>query len=257
MRIYLDAVFLLNFLVDYLLLLGTNRLSGFPPGRGRCAWAALVGAVYGAACLLPGMTFLGSLLWRSVFLGLMGAAAFGWGRSALKRTGVFVILAMALGGAAVSIGKGNFWSLILAALGVWLLCRAAFDGAVGTKEYVPIQLSYGGKSLSLTALRDTGNTLRDPITGEQVLVLSAEAAEGLTGLSREQLRHPLETLAKGAIPGLRLIPYRAVGQGSGFLLALRFQDVRIGNHSRSAVVAFATEGLGEGSMYQVLTGGAL
>lgn len=257
MEIYLDIVFFLNFLVDYLLLLGTNRLSGFPPGGARCALAALVGAVYGAACLLPGFSFLGSLLWRGVFLGLLGFLAFGWDRSAWKRTGVFVLLAMALGGIAMSMGRGDFLSLILAAGFVWLLCRIAFGTGVGEQEYIPIRLSYGGKQLNLTALRDSGNTLRDPITGEQVLVLSPWAATQLTGLTREDLAHPLETLARGAIPGLRLIPYRAVGQRASMLLALRFPQVRIGNHTRSAIVAFAPEGLGEGSMYQVLTGGVV
>ena len=63
MVIYLDLVMLLNFLVDFLLLLGTNRLSGFPAGGWRCALAALLGAVFSCGCLLPGMAFLGNLLW--------------------------------------------------------------------------------------------------------------------------------------------------------------------------------------------------
>lgn len=257
MEIYLDVVFLLNFLVDYLLLLGTNRLSGFPPGRARCALSALLGALYGAFCLVPGFSFLGNALWRTVFLGLLGMTAFGWDRGAWKRTGIFVLLAMAMGGVALSMGKGDFPGLILAAGVVWLLCRAGFTGTVGDREYVPIQLSWGGRKLNLTALRDSGNTLRDPITSEQVLVLSADAAQALTGLTREELAHPLDTLAKRPLPGLRLIPYRAVGQTGGMLLAMRFPDVRVGKHRRSAIVAFAPEGLGEGSMYQVLTGGAL
>ena len=46
MEIYLDLVILLNFLVDFLLLLGTNRLSGFPAAIGRCALAAALGALH-------------------------------------------------------------------------------------------------------------------------------------------------------------------------------------------------------------------
>ena len=257
MRIYLDGIFLLNFLVDYLLLFGTNRLAGFPPGRGRCAGAALVGAVYGAACLLPGLAFLGRLPWRLVFLGWMGLLAFGWNVSAVKRTGIFVILAMALGGAAVSAGSGNFVSLILTAAGVWLLCAAAFGEGIGGREYIPVKIGWKGKQLTLTAMRDTGNTLRDPVTGEQVLVMSPDAAGILTGLTRQELKQPLETLEKAPIPGLRLIPYRSVGQVGGFMLAMRFPDVIIGKHRRSAIVAFAPEGLGEGSAYQILAGGSL
>ena len=52
-------------------------------------------------------------------------------------------------------------------------------------------------------------------------------------------------------------PYRAVVQGSGMLLALRFDQVKIGSRRQSAIVAFASEGLGKGSTYQALAGGAL
>lgn len=37
MTVYLDVVLLLNFLVDFLLLLGTNRLMGHPLEPGKCA----------------------------------------------------------------------------------------------------------------------------------------------------------------------------------------------------------------------------
>lgn len=253
MEVYLDLLVILNFMVDLLLLLGTNRLSGFPLSPGRCALAAALGGVYSGACFLRGFRFLGSTLWRLVSLTLIALIAFGWNRSALKRGGVFVLLSMALGGIAVSFGRGDFFALILAAGLVWLLCRVAFGERVGGREYVPLELSYGDQTLSLIALRDSGNTLRDPITGEGVLVIGAEAARKLTGLTGEQLRSPLETLARCPLPGLRLIPYQAVGQGGSMLLALRFQQVKIGSRTQSALVAFAPQGLGEGQMYQALS----
>ncbi|MBQ9148903.1 MAG: sigma-E processing peptidase SpoIIGA [Oscillospiraceae bacterium] len=256
MEVYLDLVILLNFLVDFLLLLGTNRLSGFPPEICRTAAAAALGGLYGGACLLPEFRFLGNLLWRMVSLSLMSVIAFGWNRSSVKRAGVFVLLSMALGGIAVSFGRGDFAALLLAAGAVWLLCRAAFGECVGGREYVPLEITYGEKHVNLIALRDSGNTLRDPITGEQVLILSSDAAEELTGLTARQLASPLETLACRPVPGLRLIPYRAVGSAGGFLLGLRFEDVKIGSRKQSAIVAFAAEGLGRGEVYQALTGGA-
>ena len=45
--------------------------------------------------------------------------------------------------------------------------------------------------------------------------------------------------------------------GCGMLLALRFENVKLGSRQQSALVAFAPEGLGKGQMYQALTGGAL
>lgn len=255
MRIYLDLVVLLNFAVDFLLLLGTNRLSGFPSDWKRMTAAALLGGIYGGVCLLPGFHFLGNLIWRTVSLGGIGVLAFGWNRSAGKRCGVFLLLAMALGGIAASFGSRTFPSLLLASLGMWALCRIAFGERIGGREYVPVSITYEGRTVELIALRDTGNTLSDPLTGEQVLVISGSAAGKLTGLTRNQLLHPLETVAERTLPGLRLLPYHAVGSAGGMLLAMRFENVKIGSRRQSTVVAFAAEGLGREEYVQALTGG--
>ena len=255
MVVYMDLVMVLNFLVDFLLLLATNRLAGFPSGTWRCAGGALMGAVYSGACLVPGFRFLGNLLWRCVSLGLIGMMAFGWDASALKRCGIFVLLSMAMGGIALSLGRGDLLSVVLCGVFCLLLSWISFGGQVGGREYVPLKILYEGRSASCIALKDTGNTLRDPVTGEQVLVISLEMANRLTGLTEQQLRHPLETLALRPVPGLRLIPYRSVGNAGGFLLAKRFDDVTIGEKKQSALVAFAVEGLGKGEVYQALTGG--
>ena len=257
MTVYLDLVVILNFLVDYLLLLGTNRLSGFPLGFGRSAVGALLGGVYSGACLLPGLRFLGNGLWRTVSLGCMAALAFGCSPNAWKRGGVFVLLSMAMGGIALSLGSGSFLSLPLAGLSVWLLCKAAFGDRVGGQEYVPVEITGREGPVCLTALKDTGNTLRDPITGEPVLVIDGAAAGKLTGLTQAQLASPLETLATRQVPGLRLIPYRAVGCSSGFLLGIRFDRVKIASRVQGAVVAFAPGRLSGENMYQALIGGVL
>jgi stage II sporulation protein GA (sporulation sigma-E factor processing peptidase) len=253
--VYLDLVMVLNFLVDFLLLLGTNRLSGFPMGSLRCAGGALVGSVYSGACLLPGFRFLGNLLWRCVSLCLISMMAFGWNTGTLKRGGIFLLLSMAMGGIALSVGRGDVVSLVLCGGLCFLLSTVSFGGQVGGREYVPLKISYDGRDASLIALKDTGNTLKDPVSGESVLIISAEVASRLTGLTQIQLQNPMETLMVPPMAGLRLIPYRSVGNAGGFLLAKRFADVTIGEKKQSALVAFATEGLGKGEIYQALTGG--
>lgn len=215
MKLYLDLAVVLNFLVDFLLVLGTNRLSGYPPRAGRAALAAGLGGIYGGACLLPGFRFLGGTLWRLVCLGSMGLVAFGWSGSGARRGALFVLLSMALGGIALGLGHSGFFPLVAAAAGVVLLCVIGFRGRAGGREYVTAELVYGDRSLRLTALRDTGNTLRDPVTGESVLIAGADVAERLIGLTKKQLQNPVETVSEGAVRGLRLIPYRAVGKEGG------------------------------------------
>ncbi len=254
MVIYLDILLFLNFFVDFLLLIGTNRLGGHPPNYRYAALSAALGALYGIASLMPGFSFLGNTLWRTVSLLFMGGIAFGFRRNALRRIFLFYLLSMALGGVAMGIDRGGIWSLLGASSAVALLCIFGFRGKIG-KEFLPVELSYGENKVKLTALCDTGNALRDPITGQPVLIVGAQAAHLLTGLTEKELRDPVGTMGK--LPGLCLVPYQAVGKSGGMLLALRLQNVKIGTWQGTRTVAFAPEGLGDNQEYQALTGGVL
>lgn len=249
---YLYFLFALNFLVELLLLLGTNRLTGFPPELGRVVLGAMLCGIHAAACLAPGFSFLGSALWRWCRFFLTVILVFGLGRSALSRGAVYLLLCLALEGIATGAGEGKEAALLFWSGVVYLLCRAGFGGA---REYVGVELTYRGATHSILALRDTGNLLRDPLTGEGVLVAGADVGSRILGLPEGAFRDPVEVLTK--VPGLRLIPYQTIGQGGSMMPALRFRNARIGGGRRDVLVAFAPEVIGRGEGYQMLTGGAL
>lgn len=255
MRVYVDGVMGINFLVDLLLLLAANRLTGYPDRKIRLLAAAALGGVYSGVCLIPTFRFLGNLLWRTVCLVFMGGIAFGWDRSSLRRCGVFLLLSLALGGLAVCFDRVDAWMLLLACGVLWALCHCTWNNLSWLQEYVTLQIRNGDRQVRLLALRDTGNTLRDPVTGQQALVIALPAAVRLTGLTEEQIRDPMSSVASRCIPGLRLIPFRTVGQGNGMMLAMRFSDVTINGRKGSALVAFAPESFGREKPYQALTGG--
>lgn len=253
MAVYLDLVIILNFLVDFLLLMGTNRLAGFPLGAGRCALGGALGGLYAGACLLRGFRFLGNGLWRLVFLALMAVTAFGTEKSALRRGILFLLLSLALGGVAEGLGDGSFGNLVLGAGLVALLCVLGFQGKLG-ERYITLELRHGDRRCTLRALVDTGNTLKDPLTGQSVLVVGESAAKALLGLDSARLASPIETMQ--TVPGLRLIPYRAVGQSNGMLLAAKM-EVKTGKQWESCLVAFAPQGIGNGTEYEALMGGRI
>ena len=246
MVIYLDTFMGLNFLVDFCLILGVNRLSGHPPGLKRAAAAAALGGGYAGACLVPGFSFLGSGLWRAVSLGLMGCTAFGADRSGWQRSMLFVLLSMALGGLALTMASG-FKGLAFSAGALALIGRMGLRGQ--GRRFVPVEVTYGGRTVKLRALVDTGNSLCDPITGEPVTVLSPEIGLRL-GLTPQILSDP----GGAMLPGLRLIPARTVG-GGGLLAAVRCERVIIDGRAAGRVVAFARENFGKGE-YQALAGGS-
>lgn len=254
---YVFLVFGLTFFVDLLLILGTNRLAGHPPGIKRAVIAALISGAYAAGCLVPSCSFLGNWKWQAAVLGIFIVVAFGVNCSTPRRGSTWLLLKFALHGAAISFGTGNIGFVFLAAGGVGLFCAWGLPGERTKGDLIPVELHYGDRQWRLTALHDTGNTLRDPITGERVLVAGADMGQKLLGLTAEQLAAPAETLASGFAPGMRLIPYRTVGQQGAMMLALRLKDVKIGSWRGNALVAFAPEPFGKQDGYQMLVGGAM
>lgn len=252
---YLYAVMLMKFLVDLLLLLAANRLAGCEASLCRCLLAALLGGLYGGLCMLEQLRFAGGFLWRLMSFGIMGVVAFGLSAHTLRRCALFSFLSLATPGVAGGLGSGGFAATLSGAALVLLLCYAGFRTGGAGQRFVEVELAKGEKRTSMLALRDTGNSLRDPVTGQSVLIADAQSALVLLGLTAQQLRTPIETVASGIVPGLRLIPYRTIGSANGMLVAIRLEQVRIGKWRGSSLVAFAPEGLGESGSYRALTGG--
>ena len=235
------VVLLIVFVVDVLLLAATGQFLGMTSRPIRIVLGALTQTAYMGLSLLPAFSFLHHILWRLCALWVASLVAFGF---SVKRFLLFSLLHLSLG--SMSGKEAVSISMLLGALGMTFACLIIGRG----NKFVPVELSYGGTTVKLTALRDTGNTLCDPITGRQVLIISADAAEELTGLTASAFCDPVG--AMGLLPGLRLIPYQTVGN-AGFLLALPMQNVRIGNKRGSTLVAFSPRVFN--NHYQALTGG--
>ena len=255
MEIYLDIVILLNFGVDLMLLWAANRLSGYPPGGRRVVLSAAMGGAYAGLCFVPGCTFLSTSFCHILCLVVISVCAFGWNRTCLHRGALFILLSMALGGIAVIIHQGGMQALLLSGGILVVLCLLCFRGKKRNEIFASVEITHRGRKLNLTALIDTGNTLQDPVTGWPVLVADARAAMELLRLTSSELEHPIDTISRGNCPGLRLIPYCAIGQPTGLLLGLKVDSIRINGKISQQIVAFAPQRIGCGHLYEALAGG--
>ena len=229
--------------VDGLLLFAAGQLLGGKPHPTRLLAGCLLGTAF---ALILWASRRDSLWWRLLGLLLTAVLTYGVSPGGLWRSLLFCLLHFSLGG--LTGNQSELFRIFLGAAGIGFACLIAGK----EQTFVPVELTYRGQTLRLTALRDTGNTLRDPITGAAVLILDAAACEKLTGLGMEALKDPISAMEQ--LPGLRLIPYKTVGN-RGFLLALKISDAKIGKRRGSTLVAFSPQNFGR--KYQALTGGSL
>ena len=277
MTVYLDAVFALNFAVNYLLLRGSARLGAAAVRRRRLVLGALVGALYAVAVWLPPFGWLRLVPCKLLCAGAMLIAAFGLRRSTLRLAAVFGALTLVLCGAVYGVAllqngtvryresalfyPVSFFTLLLTAAAVSLACRLLLPRLTHAPDsLVPVTLQRSGRAVRLTALRDSGNTLCDPISGAPVLTVYWQAARRLLpdglALTKEDLAVPAALALRLREESPRLIPYRAVGVASGLLLALPC-EITIGTKTSHGLVAFSPTPVSDGGAYDALTGGVI
>lgn len=259
--VYLDSLVLLNFILDYLLLLLTGQAAGAVLHRWRMALAAALGAVYAGAVFFPALAFLSHPLLRLGAGVIMLLIAYGDSRRLGRLILLFFAFSAALGGGLYALGLMGItitleprYILLFAAIAYCLLSLASHALARhGPRELKQVVVQVGDRSAGLTALVDSGNTLRDPITGAGVVVAQGERLAALLPPEAD-FRNPCQALPALKEPGrFRLLPYRSVGVEQGLLLAVRADRVRMnGRDLGSRLVALSPTPVSDGGGYDAL-----
>jgi stage II sporulation protein GA (sporulation sigma-E factor processing peptidase) len=258
MIIYAEYLFLENFITGLLLLYFTSRIttSKLPAVKRILAGGILCGIssfliflpMGGAVAIILRCTIAWFII--SVTLGLSDS---------LRKSGVFMILSFLSGSMVLAVfiwlkipalsGNGflyveslTYIQLILIGLPAMGCCRWFVKlirkkrGEAGT--YGDAEVLAGGKSYIFRAMVDTGNGLKDPITGKMVILLDRKGREGL----EPHLEHEENRAV--------LIPYQAVGTDRGVLSGIRIEELRFNGRKWNHVVIAFYEGKFHG--YEVL-----
>ena len=245
--IYADVLAGVNLAMDYLLLAVAARLSGTYCTRPRLLLGAALGAGYAVASCLGGMSWLSLLPVRAAAGFVMVRAAFGARRAAelARLTALFWLVSCAMAGGALALGQisdtaflagGGFYLdvpfrvVVAAAAADWALTGLLLRGEVKARQTARVHLDFAGRGADFSLLVDTGNELSDPVSGKPALVLDRraaarilpiEAAIPLAGLRSDNAPAVLAALPGTCRTQFQLLPYRAVGQENGLLLAFR------------------------------------
>lgn len=243
---YLDVFFIINFVMDYLLLLLVKQILHLPtPGKSvqgkylrrylRLLMAAAAGGTWACVMVfLPGMPgwmewgltwfFAGSMMvllafgrkpfrefFRSLLaLWLVSAAAGG----VFGLVGDMVPAAWYLAGLRPA-GQWQFPAAACVAAGIFFggrACADYFREKTRMQEHLcQVTLHYRGNTKTVKALWDTGNQLYEPYGHQPVHVITYEACRGLCG----------------QVSRVIYIPFRSVGTGYGMLPGIQVDEMDV------------------------------
>lgn len=261
--VYLDEVVLGNWLMNFAILWVTARFGRLTASTARLAAAAGIGAVYALAMFFPvGHILLGTPVKVLVSL-VMAACAFAPlpVRRFTAAVLIFYLVSFAMGGLVFGIGyflggtasyqafpgvmdfpRRFFWPAVLISLAAAL--AAGRTGAAYVRRrllkslfQIPVVLTMFGKQVTVKGLMDTGNLLRDPLTGQPVIVVEADALRELLPEELGRLLKPkygpdfytlLETWEdRRWATRFRLVPYRSLGDTNGLMPGFRPDKVEL------------------------------
>lgn len=264
--IYLDSLFALNAIIDYFLLLCSARVAGAVLHRWRLGLAAVLGGFWAVASVLPGFEFLSFAPMKLVPAVFMALIAFGGERKLWRCLVIFLAVSAAFGGAvwaaSMLAGTGMYGGRVYLPVSTrvlvlsFALCYAGVSlvfrriGKRAEREILPLAVTLRGKTVTLRALRDTGNGLYDPVSGRAVAVAELGAISPLLGgfeCTGNDAAALCETLCKlsGLEGRVTLVPYSALGTGHGLLAAIRPDSVAISGKEADILIGISPAALSQ------------
>ena len=256
-RMYIDIVFMTNFLMDYMLLRLVGKFLHLDGKRRRCVISAAFGSF--VSCLLVCVPF--KIIFPAAVL-IHGGCAFFMASFAfrLKKGGLLVKTILAERTMTVKI-----FLLFLAGIygTLYTLGCVTETFRFGRRNIFPVTLKYQGKLQQTYGFYDTGNLLMDPVKKQPVSIIKQELLGSL--ISKEQVKKLMdikdkpEALENTGFVSLQphfLSCHTADGK-KGLLLAVILDELLIHTpervvHVGKPVLAITSEPSALGEEYEIL-----
>ncbi len=263
-KIYVELVFLDNFIINFLILLLSSLLTRSKIRWGRISISAAIGGIY--ACAVFGTSGLAISVFVKVAVSLIMCFIAYYGKDTkafLKNTCAFYITSFVLAGAVYATTFcfrqpqvfGTAFMVrpparyILLGLGAGAALTALFSRVRKRvlhreRHSADLVLEYKGRREKLRAFVDTGNILRDPINGLSVVFVTIAAAKKLFDKDTLDI---LNCSSGKVTERLRIIPCTTAA-GADIFYGIEIDRIKLtrGVGEIKAVVCIARASLAEG-----------
>jgi len=289
--IYIDVLFLENIAINFLILAITGYISKFKAGSARLLAGSFIGAMYVLAAFLPGTEMYFTITAKIVLSFVMVAVTF-WPekiKDFIKLTLFFYLVSFVFGGAVfglyyflnpeggmVSNGIYNISgfpikTLLVSIIFTYIVIRICWDiiksKAIRENVMATVLIKLENKEVTINALIDTGNSLRDPISNIPVMIVEFEAIKGiLPEKVNEIFLNGMETNLEMVVQEIsktdwasrfRLIPFNSLGKMNGMLIGFRPDRVEVEikevkKDSQEVVIGIYNRNLSKDESYRAL-----
>lgn len=269
--VYVDLLFLINFSMDYLCFYLCSAILSRKLSAGRAVIASAIGGLYSNVALFVSLPAVWEVLLDVSVCVFMCAVAY-YEKGKLKVLAVHVaayfVISVALGGAMTAIfnflnrlelplgetGSDGIsvWSFAILALlsALMTLAGGRFFKRKSQTRTAKVIISIRGKSVCLDAICDSGNLLREPISGKPCVVCDLGALRRIIppsycqAVGKDSVRD-IERIPYPEARGIRIVPIRTAS-GEGSLLAFRADKIEVDTgkerHEVDAYVAIGRMG---------------
>lgn len=288
--VYADVILLENLIMNYLILWSTARLTRYSYSKVKLVIASALGSVYAVLSYFPEYSYLFSFFIKILFSILIVIVAYtpAYFHLLLKLTGIFYIVSFIFGGAAFGlfyfINGLNLTSngisfikdfpikiLVVAVVAAYFTIRYSWDYVQHRikreRLIVRVEMSFDKKQLSMDALVDTGNSLKDPITDAPVMITDYSM---IRELMPEDIQKVFEQSGENELNAIaeimsiskwatrfRIIPFKSLGRENGMLIGFRPDVVTIFDNDKriqlnNIVIAIYRKNLSKDGEYSAL-----
>jgi len=246
--VYADILFLINFSMDFLCFYITAKLLHRKLPKLRALLSSIFGGVYSVVILFAGFSpplelVVDIFAWFIMCVTVFASKKLSFAKLMLSSL-TYVGVSVALGGimtasfnminllgfkadALRDSGDGMpvwLFALLAAVSGAATLMGGNFFRKKQAERTADIEITYGGKTVKLTALCDSGNLVRDPISGKSVVVadifpLASALPDEIIRAVKRRDASALAKLSPDTAKNLRFVPSRTA-TGFGMLYAL-------------------------------------
>ena len=290
MTIYIDVIIIENLIMNYIILYATGLISKNKISYIRIFLASSIGAIYAITEYMLKIGVYSNIIVKTLLAIIMVVVAFCPQnvKKLCKQLVLFYLTTFTFGGVAtyliyvlkpqnIIIKNGMFVGsyvlkvIFIGAIVGTIILITAFKFAKNkiTKKdmFCKVKIVLNGKELILNAMVDTGNLLKEPITGSSVVVVERTS---LYDILPKEILNNTESILCGDftnisdeikneyITKLKIIPFSSLGKQNGMLIGIKPEKLEVINEQteekNNAIIGIYNKSLTKHGEYKALIG---